>query len=335
MGAEMGSEPKFGRGSDTVKIVFLCAVLAIALGFIVNALGIVDFGKLLGFSEPTEKQSPETLVAKKLPTTETPTQKQSSETRVAKKLPIREPAPVAAKAPRETATPSTPEQSTAQTVWPSQKPRETTTPYAHPTPPAPSEQKRAAAQKPATTPPSTQTPVVARTSPAPAAPTAKRETAAGEELFPEEKISPRPYSVYLGSYKTVERAEKAISEYRDRGIRAYRVKVDLGEKGVWHRIFIGYFRDKKEAATFIAKKGLAEGEVKKTRYATLIGVYTSEGGARKTSQNLSRLGYSPYVIETKRGDSQLYVGAFYTRAGAEKLRTDLAAKGIQSRVVER
>ena len=148
-------------------------------------------------------------------------------------------------------------------------------------------------------------------------------------------MSPRPYSVYLGSYKTTERAERAISEYRNKGITAYWVEVDLGAKGVWYRVFTGHFRDPKEAEAFIARKKLADGEVKKTRYAALIGAFVTEDDLQKESQHLSRLGFSPYVINTKGGEALLHVGAFYTKAGAENQRNKLASKGIESRVVER
>ncbi len=146
---------------------------------------------------------------------------------------------------------------------------------------------------------------------------------------------PYPYSVYLGAYKTPERAEKAISIYRNKGLSAYWVKVNLGDKGVWYRVFTGYFKDKNEAEAFIRRKRIADAETKRTKYATLIGIYATERDAQKEFLALSRLGYSPYVIRMASGESQLYVGAFYTKIGAEEQRLDLASKGVQSRVVER
>lgn len=383
---KIGTEPKLGGGSDRLKIALLCVVLVIAVGFIINSLGIVDFGRLLGLSEPTQKEG--------------------TKTRVAKEPPAEKTATVVAQPPQETTTPSAPEKTTSQMRRRIvQKPPETTTPYANPgvvqtppkpavssqprhatrqtkiappstqkpvvrqtspvpappaqkpvvaqkpTEPTPSTQKPALAQEPATTPTSTQTPVVAeapaqpvpstrepviaRTSPTLAPPTPKSETLGREELLPEEKVAPRPYSVYLGSYQTLDRAEKAISEHRTKGVSAYWVKVNLREMGVWYRVFTGYFKDHAEAVAFITKKRLAEGEVKRTRYATLIGVYATEGALQREFLTLSKLGYSPYVIERNTGESRLYVGAFYTQAGAKKLHMELTSKGVESRVVER
>ncbi len=213
---------------------------------------------------------------------------------------------------------------------PPEKPVANEKPY-RPVPPQPSP---AVAKKP---------PVVAAPKPPPlvaepvrpAAQSGKKPALGKEELFPEESTLPYPYSVYLGAYKTPERAEKAISIYRNKGLSAYWVKVDLGDKGVWYRVFTGYFRDQNEAEAFIRRKRIAEAEVKRTRYATLIGIYATERDAQKEFLALSRLGYSPYVVQMASGESQLYVGAFYTKAGAEEQRLDLASKGVQSRVVER
>jgi hypothetical protein len=336
--------------------------LAIALGSIVSSLGIVNFGGLLGFGEPAEERSTKTRVAKHLPARKPahvavkPSQKAATPSAPqvnASGKPLETTTPYAfsdvvqrrprAAAPRQTRL------STRQSTSPppsTQKPAVSQTPPA----PAPLAQKPIVPQKPAAPKPSrpksavapktaaaatpAQKPVVAQ-APQPDAATQKRETRGGEEPFPEETVSPRPYSVYLGSYKTTERADQAISQYKNKGVTGYWVEVDLGAKGVWYRVFTGHFRDKKEAQAFIAQKRLEEGEVKKTRYAALIGVYVTEDDLRKESLDLSRLGYSPYVIEAEGGEAHLYVGAFYTKAGAEKQRTNLASKGIKSRVVER
>ena len=45
--------------------------------------------------------------------------------------------------------------------------------------------------------------------------------------------------------------------------------------------------------------------------------------------------YSSYVIDARDGKFQLYTGAFYTKAGAEKQLKELASKKISCMVVER
>ena len=144
-----------------------------------------------------------------------------------------------------------------------------------------------------------------------------------------------PYSVYLGSYKTFKRAKVAVSSYQEQGLSPYWVKVDLGSKGTWFRIFAGHFQNRQEARYFIDRRDLKEASVKNTRYCALIGVYSSKDALEKKSEALLKLGYSAYAIKGGNGSSQLYTGAFYKRADVEKLYEELLAKGIQNQIVER
>jgi cell division septation protein DedD len=366
----------------------LCGILVVAVAFIVNALGIVDFGSMLGLSEPTKKESIKPRVAKKAPpktdkkatrvAKKTPQKKTSNQT--AKKAPIQRKTITVNKSPE--AVPPKPLPRTAQkTTQPNTvakkpvvaqqryrpaTPVKTTPSVQQPPKPPPPDSKPVVVMKPPQPPPTPRKPDVnkkpyrpapARPSPvvakkpqpvttfkpppvvkAPAKPVAqssKKPALGKEELFPEENSVPHPYSVYLGSYQTRERAEKAVSGYRKKGLSAYWVEVHLGEKGVWYRVFAGHFKDQKEAEAFIVRKRLEDAKIKRTRYSTLIGVYATETDAQKEFVALSGRGYSPYVIETKSGESQLYVGAFYTLIGAERLHQELASKGIRSQVVER
>jgi hypothetical protein len=144
-----------------------------------------------------------------------------------------------------------------------------------------------------------------------------------------------PYSVYLGAFKTLERARVAVSQYQKKGVSSYWVKVDLGRKGTWHRLFTGHFRDGGTALDYINKRDLNEASVKNTKYTTLVGLYSSEDALIEKSQALDKLGYSTYVVDGSNGTSQLYSGAFITKGGAEKHYQELVSKGIRSRVIER
>jgi cell division septation protein DedD len=155
------------------------------------------------------------------------------------------------------------------------------------------------------------------------------------ELVPMENVKSYPYSIYFGSYNTLDRAKKAVSTYEEKGLSPYWVKVDLGTKGIWYRIFSGYFSDGKQALAFINSKKLTEASVQKTKYSALIGVYSSKEEIQEKSLALSGLGYFPYVIPGIEEQSELHSGAFDTKASAKQHRAELASKGIQSRIVER
>ncbi len=164
------------------------------------------------------------------------------------------------------------------------------------------------------------------------------ETAKAEKqrhsLLPEKRVL-YPYSIYLGSFKSKKRVEKAIVAYQKVGLSPYRVRVDLGPKGIWYRVFAGHFRSREEARAFLNRKKIPDAEVKHTRYAVLVGSYPSLGQADKMKSRLTALGYDPYTVRDRGQEVSVYVGAFYRKERAEKLGLDLASRKIKGRVVQR
>lgn len=135
---------------------------------------------------------------------------------------------------------------------------------------------------------------------------------------------------------TLDRARTAVSIWeKEYGISSYWVKVDLGNKGTWYRVFTGYFQSAEEAEAFIRQRGLKEGEVKQTKYSTLIGVFSRPEEAEEMVRKLLKQGYSSYSVPLPGGRFKLYSGVFYTLEGAQKQFADLASLGIKSQAVER
>jgi cell division septation protein DedD len=128
------------------------------------------------------------------------------------------------------------------------------------------------------------------------------------------KVVTYPYSLYLGSFRTLKLAKRAVSIYRGKGLSPYWVKVSL-RKGMWYRVYVGYFKDPEKAGKFKREHRLREAALRKTRYANLIGIYSSS-------------------VE-ENGKSRLLVGAFITKEGVETEHRELKSKGIESQVVKR
>jgi cell division septation protein DedD len=149
------------------------------------------------------------------------------------------------------------------------------------------------------------------------------------------EITPYPYSLYLGSFKTPRLVKKAISFYLRKGLSPYWSKVEFKEKGVWFRVFTGHFKDSEEAEKFKVAHDLRGAEVKRTGYANLIGVYSDAYELADIVTKLKSLGYSPYIIPGQPGCSRLFLGAYITREGAEQYSEDLKESGIEVRVVTR
>ncbi len=144
-----------------------------------------------------------------------------------------------------------------------------------------------------------------------------------------------PYSIYLGSYKTSQQVEKAISIFEKKGLSPYWTRVDLGTKGIWFRLFAGSFPNKEAAESFIRKKQIAGAEPGYTKYANFLGSYRSEKELASQKAKLTLLGFSAYAIEGADGGTLLYSGAFDREEFAKKNQRDLASKGIQNQLVER
>lgn len=159
---------------------------------------------------------------------------------------------------------------------------------------------------------------------------------AAPEPPPAQTMAPQyPYAVYLGSFKAPEAVKKAVSDYQEKGFSAYWARVDLGDKGVWYRFFTGHFETKEEVEKYLYERKIQGASLGNTKYAALIGRYGTDKEAEDQKRALFAAGFCPYVIKHDDGRSYVYSGAFDRKEHAEKERSDLAAKGIKSEVVER
>ncbi len=143
-----------------------------------------------------------------------------------------------------------------------------------------------------------------------------------------------PYSVLISTFRTFENVKKGVGIYKKKGLVPYWVKVDLGDKGIWYRVFTGCFKDGKSAELFIKTKHIAGARAKKTKYAVLVGKYSSDKEIEAQRERSTELGYSPYIIN-KHNERLLYIGAFFTEEGAIGQRSELISSGIQCQVAER
>lgn len=144
-----------------------------------------------------------------------------------------------------------------------------------------------------------------------------------------------PYSVYLGSFKKQEALDDALAIYAKKGLSPYVVRMDLGEKGVWMRVFTGHFESREEAEGVIKKTRIPEAEAKHTRYAVLLGESLSKQEAETRVKALEASGCHPYLVGDSQTGQRIYSGAYYRMEDAEKELAWLASKGVKGKIVER
>ncbi|MBW1837043.1 MAG: SPOR domain-containing protein, partial [Deltaproteobacteria bacterium] len=139
-----------------------------------------------------------------------------------------------------------------------------------------------------------------------------------------------PYSIHAASYESREAAEIDIQQYRQAGLPAFWVKFDLGKKGIWYRVFFGYFKTAEAAKKVIKQKQLRGARSYPCRYANFIGAYSSASQLGKKRRVLADRGYSPYVIRQDNGTRLLFLGGHTLRRNTEKFASELSARGIRS-----
>lgn len=143
-----------------------------------------------------------------------------------------------------------------------------------------------------------------------------------------------PYSLKFASHRQKADAIKAVELLKTSGIPAHWVKVDLGNDGIWYRVFSGYFATDDLARAYVQKRSLSDVRVKRTRFSTLAGSYSERETAENRVAELGEKGVSAYLIE-KDESFYVFVGAFYTAEGADAQHTDLLSLGIPNQVVWR
>ena len=143
-----------------------------------------------------------------------------------------------------------------------------------------------------------------------------------------------PFSIFLASFKTLEQAQTASQQFIQSGLRAYWAQVDLGQKGIWYRVFGGYFETSQAAREKMDEIGLPEAQIKQTQWTAWIGTYPRET-ARSVAQQIAEvIPCAPYGIDD--GQQQhLYVGAFITESGATQQCEAILGKGFDCQVTRR
>lgn len=145
-----------------------------------------------------------------------------------------------------------------------------------------------------------------------------------------------PFSILLETFDQKSNAQQAITGYRQqRGIAAFWVKVDLGVAGVKHRLFSGTFPSEAAARSFLARHHLSGKIIKRTPYASEVGVFHDKKELAAVFAKTKEAGTFPYILGTASGQFHLFVGAFYTADGAENQCRALLAKGLPCKATRR
>ena len=85
-----------------------------------------------------------------------------------------------------------------------------------------------------------------------------------------------PYSIWLSSCQRQESIQKVLSKYKKINLKPYTVKVDLGENGIWWRIYAGHYKTREEAIREKNRYGITNKIVLKAPCADCPDTYDNE-----------------------------------------------------------
>lgn len=101
----------------------------------------------------------------------------------------------------------------------------------------------------------------------------------------------RAYSIWLSSCQQQESVQKVLSEYKKINLEPYAVKVDLGENGIWWRIYAGHYETREDAIREKSKYGLTDKIVLKEPYANYADTYDNKNEAVNKKPLIVQKGY--------------------------------------------
>ncbi len=148
--------------------------------------------------------------------------------------------------------------------------------------------------------------------------------------IPRSKLQAGAYILQLGSYNTLATTLRAIDIYSRKGIESHWNAIDLGEKGIWFRVFAGRYPTIAMARDYQKARGLSQARVIHAAWTVALGPLDHTAELHSYLQTDQ---FDSYTAPGKDGRQHLYSGAFVSRESAEAMAGKIAQlTGIRVRV---
>jgi cell division septation protein DedD len=156
-----------------------------------------------------------------------------------------------------------------------------------------------------------------------------------KEIPPIETRVPSPFTLQLGSFKSLKGVIRAVSFYKEREIEAHWHHLDLGANGKWYRLFTGQFGTEEEAQKFRTDYGLLKSIVIFAPWSVLVGQPHSGTELNHMRSVLLDNQYDSYDEKSGDGRHRVFTGVFINRDRAERLAQEINDLGFLARVISR
>ena len=147
--------------------------------------------------------------------------------------------------------------------------------------------------------------------------------------------NPGGFILQLASFKTLKDTLKSVSIYKEKDIDVHWNPVDLGEKGLWYRIYTGMFPTKEAAADFKNIRRLAEGMIIYAPWTIQAAVSENKTELMEKCSQLKSIGFDCVLSEDGDSGYRITNGAFVTSEGAMKMAMELTRNGFDAEIISR
>jgi capsular exopolysaccharide synthesis family protein len=144
------------------------------------------------------------------------------------------------------------------------------------------------------------------------------------------------HTLQIGSYRSDIEARAVIRQLEDAGAPVYLSWVNLPQKGVWYRVFLGAYPSA-QAAQNILDRGFKffdslglDPRVERVRFA--LALSGRENLLPVEIEGLKSWGLSPYRLEPGR---PVIIGAFFSYERADMMAQHLAERGVRTEIIRR
>jgi general secretion pathway protein A len=128
-----------------------------------------------------------------------------------------------------------------------------------------------------------------------------------------------PYILQLGSFNTLGTTLRAVDIYTRRGITVHWTEVQMGEKGLWYRVFAGRFESIDSARQYQKASGLGDAQILFAPWTVLIDRAGSAEQIALVRKRIQSRGVDAYTTSGHDDRQHLCAGAFVTQNRAKEL----------------
>lgn len=128
-----------------------------------------------------------------------------------------------------------------------------------------------------------------------------------------------PYILQLGSFNTLGTTLRAVDIYTRKGITVHWNEVQMGEKGLWYRVFAGRFDSIDSARHYQDASGLKEARILFAPWTVLIDPAGSAEQIARVRKRIQSRGVDAYTASGHNDRQHLCAGAFVSQSRAKAL----------------